>query len=402
MKVTRVQAEAINRLEQGHSIVPVYAQAWNDMEKAPAGKHPDKTPITSKNPITPGETKKENVQKVLDAFTNRKWGLGIICGTNNTIVMDADTVMDIMVLRELWKRLFNQDLPQPTVKTPGTYKGHNNGGHWHIYVKDGIPEEWPRKLIIGGDQLGLNTDAHADIMIKGVLVIIPPTERKKGPYEHHGEITEITQSQLHDFIMNPPLSREQELTRQAAERKRKEISERRAKLRELGVETKDPLELIHEWEQTVDWWDYLDGNPDFEFTYNQGASSTVWSYKDSDSDRCIITTEGEPLAYVPSETLRIHFITNGAMKQGQEVISIWNYFVHMIHKGNRIDAFRDAGINCRVRHGYDSNYRRDPEPVNVQEFIKDFKPEHSSAEVKENKKTPTEIFNERYRSNNNA
>lgn len=353
--MNEVKLEAVRLLDEGYSITPVWGLAGEDggggrSEKAPCGRHSDQEPITSRNPIVPHSGGHRAHEKIVEHVWRDGWGVAMIAGTGNRIVIDADTPADVEVLKELWRRVFNEEAPEPTVRTPGTAAGHNDGGHWHIDL-DSLPDEWPKKRIITGEDLRMSEeqhDAHADIMIRGVYFIAPPTRRAKGEYVWVAPPTATTAGVLHDVVMNPPMSEAAEAAEVAreAEAKRREESWRR--LKDSGFGGLPATERIAAWARSTPWADVLDKIPGLTLEESLSRDSeSVWSYEGSDSRRSLVVYgEDAETAYVPSVTLQTFLKSKGCMrKRDSQSVNLWELWSRVVCGGDTDRAYHEAGIH---------------------------------------------------------
>lgn len=354
--MNNVKDEAVRLLDEGYSITPVWGLAGEDggggrSEKAPCGRHSDRKPITSRNPIVPHSGGHRAHEKIVEhLWRDPRWGVAMIAGTGHRIVIDADTPADVEVLKVLWRRAFQEEAPEPTVRTPGTAGGHNNGGHWYIDL-DGVPEEWPKKRIITGEDLRMSEkyhDAHADIMIRGFYFIAPPTRRAKGEYVWVGEPTATTAEVLHDVIMNPPMSEAAEIAKAAREEETKRRKESWRRLKDSGFDGLPATERIAAWARSTPWADVLDRVPGLRFEDGLSHDSEmVWSYDRADSKRSLVVYgEDAETAYVPSTTLQGFLKSRGCLqKRDTQSVNMWELWSRVVCDGDMDRAFREAGIH---------------------------------------------------------
>ena len=173
---------AYELVDLGVPVVPVNGRYGSGNEKAPAYSM-----YTATNPIDDPEL----------AWKRAK-GKGIaIAPTHDSgvLVIDADTDGDIAVLTKWWEDNFHEELPEPTVKTPGKMVDgewvHSNGGHWWFVLPEDCFEDginYKSTAAVRGD----DKESHFDVKSEGTYCIVPPTERSEGFYQLHGHVIDLS------------------------------------------------------------------------------------------------------------------------------------------------------------------------------------------------------------------
>jgi hypothetical protein len=191
--------------------------------------------------------------------------LAVVPGRSGLVAVDADTPAQVGALVEF---LSGAGLPgaAATVRTPGHVGGgdpddpaswaHNGGGHWWFVVPEGVE-------LAGGSRVQSMTAEGGFALIwgAGCYVLIPPSTRPEGCYDHPGDVAVLPDKML-TLIAEHTAKRA---------RKREERAQRAASGTGGGC-------VIAEWGARTSWFDILDGLPGWTNTgITNGCGCDVWT-----------------------------------------------------------------------------------------------------------------------------
>lgn len=166
--------------ELGMHVLPVRCTAEKDTgkEKIPV------YPYSSRNTLTV----EDDAEEFEEAFKNPRYGVALSphigCGV---IIIDADTPEEVNALQQWWMDTTGEDLPTPTVITPGMQDEngnweHSNGGHWYISYLPAIAKHVDAMTYSKNANVEYG-DSHFNVRVQGSYNILPPSRRSTGSYK---------------------------------------------------------------------------------------------------------------------------------------------------------------------------------------------------------------------------
>ena len=148
------------------------------------------------------------------AWHDERIGVGVCTQPEKSLfIIDADTPEELKALHTWWEDITGEELPEPTVKTPGKYNeetgvwDHKDGGHWYLVMPEGMYSPGSIRAQKQGVTVTVG-DSHFAIRAGNLYVLAPPTVRTDGEYLFHGDIISAEDwgivNDIQELLIQPP------------------------------------------------------------------------------------------------------------------------------------------------------------------------------------------------------
>lgn len=339
--------------ELGMNVLPVRCTAGNnkDMEKM------NVLPYTSNNTLS----RENSVKEFERAFKNPKYGVALSpyigCGV---IIIDADTPEEVNALEQWWMDTTGEELPTPTVITPGvqgedgSWK-HENGGHWYIsylpsIAKNVDPETYSKNKNVQ------YADSHFNVRVQGSYNILPPSRRSTGSYRMVGHITNGMQKTVDgDTTIAHKLF---------GYCKKKINNFKPVQIDNVGRFTTSDnqfnfpadmslQEKLHVWVETLGAINIVESTGKFspDNSSTCGSECVSLHYEGSSQSRSAVV-HGRGCSAAPHGTITIFSDSlKTELNTENEVVSVWTLVKHLKYNGDTQEAIHGEGLHTEIRFG---------------------------------------------------
>lgn len=334
----------------GLHVLPVQCTAARrDKEKLPV------YPYSSNNVLT----RDNDWDDLCDAFDDERYGIALSphigCGL---IIIDADTPEEVGALSSWWQDALGEELPDPTVITPGMQDEegnwqHKNGGHWYVAYSPRMTKEFDPARYAKNATVEYE-GSHFNVRIQGSYNILPPSRRRAGSYKLVGHITSGMVKTLDGDRLAEKFFAICEKKTPTFEPVQIENSQRFATGDGFnfpaGMSLKEKIAI---WVDTRGAYDLVASTgrfaPDNTATCSQECHAL--HYDGSKQGRSAVV-HGLGCNAAPHGTVTVFSDTlKGDINAKQDVVSVWTLVKELKYAGDTQEAIHGEGLHTPMRYG---------------------------------------------------